>query len=176
MVHDSISEDRPRELGRSRSIEGVDQGQVAIDWHSVVDSQIETLYVRYPNQASSGLIVQGCDSAMSYTKSSSIKLWRVCNFGEGWHAVCAGEHKDVRLIVDDVDIDVATFERIDTGTCVDRVLILVDLYGSVAFVWSVLITSQIVKIEPVCLSTLASDNPDAADVSTGILAGQNLEW
>ena len=82
----------------------------------------------------------------------------------------------MRLVVDDVDVDVATFERIDTGTSVDRVLVLIDLYGSVSFVRSILITSQIVKVKPVRLTTLARHNTNPADVSTRVLAGQDLEW
>lgn len=45
------------------------------------------------------------------------------------------------LMVDNVDVDVATFEWVDTSTYVDRVLVLIDSNGGVAFIWSILIAS-----------------------------------
>src|SRR5277367_2329547 len=80
------------------------------------------------------------------------------------------------LIVGNVDVDVATFEWVDTSTYLDRVLILIDPNGNVAFIWSILIASWIVKIEPGGLATLASHNTDSAHVSTRNLAQPVFLW
>ena len=105
-----------------------------------------------------------------------IVLWRVCDLGKRWYAVVAGELENVGWELDDVDVDIATLQRIDTSSSIDRVLVLIDLNHVVELVWAVLVPAEVIKIEPVRLATLASHNSHSRDVATRKLAGQELKW
>lgn len=53
---------------------------------------------------------------MANTKDICVLLRAVCNLCEGGHAGCAREFEDMGGVLDDVDVDVSSFERIYTGT------------------------------------------------------------
>jgi hypothetical protein len=82
----------------------------------------------------------------------------------------------VCLELDDVDVDIASFERLDSSPGINRVLILVNLKNIVQLVWPGLITTKIVEVEPVGFAALASHNSDALYVAARKLAGQELKW
>lgn len=82
----------------------------------------------------------------------------------------------MRLILNDVDVDVTATKWHDTGSSVDRVLVLIDLNSGIQSVRSHLITSKVIKIEPVRLSRLAGNDTHSLDVCTAKdVAGQNLK-
>lgn len=64
-------------------------------------------------------------------------------------------------ILDDVDVDIATFQWIYASASIYRVLVLVNLDDIVQFVWAVLVPAKVIKIEPVRLAALACDNAPA---------------
>ena len=64
-------------------------------------------------------------------------------------------------VLDDVDIDISTFEWVYASTSIHRILILVNLDDIVEFVWAILVSAKVIKIEPVRLAALAGDNSPA---------------
>jgi hypothetical protein len=56
---------------------------------------------------------------MTNTENVCILFRRVRHLVEVRNAVVAGELEHMGLILDDVDVDVATFERVDTSTGVN---------------------------------------------------------
>jgi hypothetical protein len=64
-------------------------------------------------------------------------------------------------VLDDVDIDIAAFEWVYTSTSIYRILILVNLDDIVEFVWAILVSTKVIKIEPVRLAALAGDDSPA---------------
>jgi hypothetical protein len=79
------------------------------------------------------------------------------------------------LVLDDINVDVASFERVDTSTGINRILILIDLNDVIELVGPILVASKIVEVEPVGLAALASDNADARYVSTRKLTRKELQ-
>ena len=77
--------------------------------------------------------------------------------------------------LNDVNIDVAAFKRVNTSTSIDRIFVLRDLDDIVELVWSALIATKIIEIEPVSLAALAGDNTHSLDVATLKLAGKDFE-
>lgn len=112
---------------------------------------------------------------MANPESVRILLRRISNLVEVWNAVVAGEFEDMSLVLDDVDVDVATLKRVNTSTGVNGVLVLIDLNDVVELVRSILVASEIVEIEPIGLSTLSCHNADALDISAGKLTREDLE-
>ena len=60
-------------------------------------------------------------------------------------------------ILNDVDVDVSAFERINAGSCVNRIFILYDLESSIAMVRAHLIPTKIVHIEQIGLAGFPRD-------------------
>jgi hypothetical protein len=78
----------------------------------------------------------------------------------------AGELEDMSRILCYADINIPAAQWQHTGSPVDGVLILVDLDDIVFLIWSILISTEVVEIQPVRLARLASDDSDAAMVRT----------
>jgi hypothetical protein len=74
-----------------------------------------------------------------------------------------------------VDVNVASFERIDTSARIHRILILKRLDDSILRVRTIAITTKIIKIKPISLSRLASDNTHPLNITARELARQNLK-
>lgn len=64
------------------------------------------------------------------------------------------------LEFDNVDGNVATAQRSNASSSIDRVLILKDLDDSVLFVRRGLVSAQVIKIEPIRLAALARHHTD----------------
>ena len=172
MVHDTISEHWSCEFGRSWRNKRVNLCHETVSVrYSVVDSQVGAFDVGGPHQAGPRLIVERSNSAMTDTKHISILLGRVGNLVEVRNAIVTRKLEDVSLVLNDIDVDVATLKRVDTSPSVYRVLILVDLDHIVEFVWAILIAAKVVQVEPVGFPTLAGDNTNALDVPT-----RELTW
>ena len=176
LVHDAITKHWSGELRGSWRDEGVDLcHEVVATRNSIVDAQIGAFDVRCPDQARPWLIIEGSDGAMADAENICILLRRVSHFVEIRNAVVAGELEHMSLILDNVDIDVATLERVNASTRINGVLVLIDLNDVVELVRSVLVASEVVEVEPVGLTTLSCDNTNALDVSTGELTGKELQ-
>jgi hypothetical protein len=88
----------------------------------------------------------------------------------------ATELEDMSLVLDDIDVDVSATERHYTSTSVYRVLVLSDLDSGIQLIWSHLVTSKIVKIQPVRLPTLAGYDTHTSHICTfENICGQELE-
>lgn len=103
---------------------------------------------------------------MSNTQDIGSFLRSIGNLGEGRVAACvAAELEHMRLVLNDVDVNVATVERVDTGSRVHRVLVLDWLLGSgIKFVDTHLIAAKIVQIQEISLPRLAGDNTQALGI------------
>ena len=112
---------------------------------------------------------------MADTENVCILLRGICHLVEIRDTIIARELEDVSLVLYDVDIDVASFERVDASTSINRVLVLIDLDDIVELVRSILVASEIVKVQPVGLAALSCDYADASDVSTRELTGKELQ-
>jgi len=112
---------------------------------------------------------------MADTKDTCVGTGGISNLGERWNTGTAGELEDVSRITDDTDVDVSTFQRIDTCSSINRILVLVYLNNIVQLVWSVLVSSQVIQVQPVGLSTLSSNNTNTFDISAREFAWQKLE-
>ena len=56
---------------------------------------------------------------MANSEYISIVLGRVGNFVERGNTIIAGELEDMRRVLNDADVNVTTFQRVDTCTRVD---------------------------------------------------------
>jgi hypothetical protein len=73
-------------------------------------------------------------------------------------------------VLDNVDVDVTSFERIDSCTSVHGVLVLVDLNDPILLVGTVTVPSKIIEVEEVGLSTLAGHHAHSSDAAALELA------
>lgn len=80
------------------------------------------------------------------------------------------------LVLDHIDVNISSLERVYTSASIDRILILFDLNDTVEFVWTILVASKIIKIEPISFTTLASHNAYACDAPTRELTWKYLQW
>ena len=113
---------------------------------------------------------------MTCAEDIGILLRCVGDLVERCNAAIAGELEDMCLVLDDANVDVATLERIDTRTSIDRVLVLNDLNHLILLVGAITVTSKIVHVQEVRLSTLAGHNTHPSDTTALKLAWQELEW
>jgi len=114
---------------------------------------------------------------MTDTKNVSVLLRSVGNKRElRVSASRTTELEDMSLILDDVDVDVSAAKRHDTCAGVYRVLVLGNLDGGVKLVWSHLVTTQIVEVEPVGFAALACYNSHTGHICTfEDVCGQELK-
>lgn len=103
---------------------------------------------------------------MSNTQDIGSFLRSVGNLGEGRVAACiTAEFENMGLVLNDVDVDVASVERVNTGSRVYRVLVLNWLLrNGIEFVDTHLIAAKIVQIQEISLPRLASDNTQALGI------------
>ena len=78
----------------------IDQSQLTIDWHGVIDSKIVSIDITYPGKAGAGFIVYGCCCSVSHTKIR-VNLWAIGNLSEGGYAGVAIEFENMCWILDD---------------------------------------------------------------------------
>lgn len=174
-VNTSISEHWSRELSHTVNVKAIDLCQQSILGNSLVDSETLSANVTGPEEAGTSLAVKrGCGS-MTDTKDTCVGTGGIGNLGERWNTSTAGELEDVSRITDDTDVDVSTFQRIDTCSSINRILVLVYLNNIVQLVWSVLVSSQVIQIQPVGLSTLSSNDTNTFDISAREFAWEELE-
>jgi hypothetical protein len=70
------------------------------------------------------------------------------------------------LVLDDIDVDVSTTKRHHSCSSVYGVLVLSNLYSSIKFIWSHLITSKVVEVQPIGLAALTRNNAHTSDICT----------
>jgi len=175
VVDHTITKHRSTKLGGTRDVERLDQVEHTVLRDSVVDPQVGTLDVGNPDETGTGLITERSDCSMTDTEDVGVLLWGIGDLGERGDSGVTGELEDVGLVLDDVDVDVTTFTRVNTSTGVDRVLVLVHLKDGVELVGTVLVTTHVVEVDPVGLAGFTSDDTDSLDVAAGELTGEDLE-
>ena len=105
---------------------------------------------------------------MAYAKNVGILLKTVRNLGKDGVAIgIAAELEDMGRVLDDVDVNIASFKRIDASTSVNGVLVLRDLNGKITLVRAHLIAPQVVKVQPVGLARFPGDDTHSFDIRTG---------
>jgi len=168
-VGNTVTEYWPRELGDSRDVERLDELQVtAIGWgNGIVDSQVETLNICSPEKTSAFLTVQRRSGTVTDTENVGVLLGSVGDKGElRITASRATELEDMSLVLDDIDVDVSTTEGHDACSGVYRVFILGDLNSSIELVWSHLIATKVVEIQPVGLAAFPGYHAHTSDIRT----------
>ena len=78
---------------------------------------------------------------------------------EVWGAPLASELEHSCGVVDHVDVDIASLQGIDSSASVHRVFVLIHLDDVVESIGPIPVAAHIIKIQPVCLPTLACDHP-----------------
>lgn len=175
VVDHAITKHRSTKLGSTRDVERLDQVEHTVLRDSVVDPQVGTFDVGNPDETGTGLITERSDCSMTNTEDVGVLLWGIGDLGERGDSGVTGKLEDVCLVLDDVDVDVTTFTRVNTSTSVDRVLVLVDLKDGVELVGTVLVTTHVVEVDPVGLAGFTSDDTDSLDVAARELTREDLE-
>ena len=167
MVDNSVTKDGTSEFRNADSVETFDIYQVSTNGRNcVINTQVDTFDVRNPDKTCARLIIERSDRAVSNTKNVGAFLICVRDNAETWDVVDTVELEDTSRPLNDIDVDVSTFEWVDASTCVDGVLVLVGTNDSVTFIWTVLIATKIVEIEEIGLSRLSSHNTNALNIAT----------
>ena len=122
------------------------------------------------------MTVERCSGTVANAEDIGVVFRRLCDLGKGRLAVVTGELEDIGRVLNNVDVDVASLKRVDTGSSVDGVVVLEDLNNIVVGASSgVSVTTQVIHVKPVGLATLAGDDTNALDISASKLAGKKLK-
>jgi hypothetical protein len=81
----------------------------------------------------------------------------------------------VRWILNDVDVDIATFEWINARASVDRVFVLDNLDDGIQLTWSVAVAAHVIKVDKVGLAALPGHDSNSTDCTTGELTRKELQ-
>jgi hypothetical protein len=123
---------------------------------------------------------------MAHSKNVGIFGGAVVHLGERWYSCITGELENAGGALNNycllalppqvqagfftINVDVCTFQRIDTCSGIHRVLVLIDLDNIVQFVWSILVSDQIIQGQPVVLSALSINNTNSFNIAAGEFA------
>jgi hypothetical protein len=99
--------------------------------NSIIYTKIVAGNIASPDKASAWLIIQRSHSTMTDAKDVGVHLGAICNFGERGLAIVARKLEHVCWILNDVDVDISTFQRVHASSSIDRVLVLIHLEHSV---------------------------------------------
>lgn len=127
LVYYIIVEDWVIEFYGVGNVERVEKDYFVIFGNSIVDVEVVILDISDLEYISIRLVVEWGNGIVVDIEDVGIVDGSVSNFGEGRFVVVVGEFEDVWGILDDVDVDVFVFKRIDISISVYRVFVLVDL-------------------------------------------------
>jgi hypothetical protein len=133
------------------------------------------LSIGNPEQTSSRLAVQRGGGSVADTENPGVSVGSITNLGEAGNTVGARKLEGDGGVLDNVDVDITSLQRVHTSTGIDGVVVLVGLDDGVEVVGAVAVTTHVVEVDPVGLTTLTGNNTNTLVGAAREGIGENLQ-